>query len=292
MRPYRSLIFVPGHKRDWVAKAVDSGADCVVLDLEDSVPDDHKDEARDTVAASIAAVREVNETVGLFVRVNPLHTRRTGSDLEAVVQSGLDGVFAPKIETASDVHRLDALVDHVEYRAGITGTEYIVPVETVPAIWNCREIASASPRVAAMVGPTAEHADIAREVGFEWTLEGDETLYLRSRVLLACREAGIHALTALWERIDDLEGLETFARSSRRLGFAGMIAIHPSHVGVVNSVFSPSAEDIAFYRGLVDAYEQGAASGEGAVRYGRLHVDRAHYDKALEWLRRHVPEAP
>jgi citrate lyase subunit beta/citryl-CoA lyase len=155
----------------------------------------------------------------------------------------------------------------------------------VPAIQNCREIALASPRVGAMIGPTAEHADIAREVGFEFTPQGLETLYLRSRVLLACREAGIHALTALWERLEDLDGLRRFAEFGRQLGFRGMIAIHPRHVPVINEVFSASPEQIEFYEGMVAAYEQAAAQGHGALRYRGLHIDKAHYDKALLWLR-------
>jgi citrate lyase subunit beta/citryl-CoA lyase len=283
--PYRSLLFVPGHKPDWADKALKAGADAVVLDLEDAVPADAKEAARATVRESIERLRSIDPDVGLLVRVNGLATKQTGADLEAVVGPGLDGIFAPKIERATDVLRYDALLDHFEHRNGVTGLQYVVPVETVPAIQNCREIALASPRVGAMIGPTAEHADIAREVGFEFTPQGLETLYLRSRVLLACREAGIHALTALWERLEDLDGLRRFAEFGRQLGFRGMIAIHPRHVPVINEVFSASPEQIEFYEGMVAAYEQAAAQGHGALRYRGLHIDKAHYDKALRWLR-------
>lgn len=286
MKPYRSILFVPGHRPTWVDKAVSSGADCVVLDLEDSVPAEEKAAARATVAESIGRIRATNPTIGLFVRVNPLATRLTGADLESVVVPGLDGVFAPKVERATDVLQYDALLDHFETRNAVTGLEYIVPVETVAAIQNCREVALASPRVGAMIGPSAEHADIARAVGYEWTPEGTETLYLRSRVLLACREAGIHPLTGLWEDLENLDGLRDFAQRGRRLGFRGMIAIHPSHVPVVNDMFSPSVEDVAFYEGMVEAYESAASEGVGALRYRGLHIDKAHYDKAVEWLDR------
>jgi citrate lyase subunit beta/citryl-CoA lyase len=279
MRPYRSILFVPGHKPSWVEKAVKAGPDAIVLDLEDSVPSAEKSAARSVVAASLK-----DAVVNVFVRPNALSTRLLGADLEEVVQPGLTGLFLPKIERATDVLQVDALVDHFETRNGVTGLEYILPIETVKAIHNCREIALASPRVGAMIGPTAEHADIAREVGFEWTPEGLETLYLRSRVLLACREAGLHALTGLWEDLANLDGLAEFAKAGRRLGFRGMIAIHPSHVPVINEAFTPSAEEIAFYRGLVEAYEEGAKRGEGAVRYGRVHIDKAHYDKARQFL--------
>jgi citrate lyase subunit beta/citryl-CoA lyase len=105
-------------------------------------------------------------------------------------------------------------------------------------------------------------------------------------VLLACREAGIHALTGLWEDLENLSGLKEFAVRGRQLGFRGMIAIHPSHVATVNEVFTPSAETVAFYEGMVAAYEEAAAAGTGALRYRGLHIDKAHYDKAVEWLER------
>lgn len=284
MQPYRSILFVPGHKPAWVDKALAAGADCLVLDLEDSVPAELKAGARATVAESIRATRTRDERVGVFVRVNPLDTRTTGADLEAVVVPGLTGVFAPKISSATDVLRYDALLDHFEERNGVTGLEYIVPVEMIGAIQDARAIATASPRVGAMIGPTAEHADIARAVGYQWTPGGEETLYLRSRILLACREAGIHPLTGLWERLDDLAGLKAFAEHGRRLGFRGMIAIHPSHVPVVNEAFSPTPADIAFHEGLLAAYEQAVAAGDGAVRYRGVHIDKAHADTAREWL--------
>jgi citrate lyase subunit beta / citryl-CoA lyase len=284
MHGYRSVLFTPGHKPGWAPKALKAGPDAIVLDLEDSVPDDEKLAAREQVRQTVGALRAADQTVGIFVRVNGLATRLTGGDLEAVVVPGLTGVFAPKVSSATDMLQFDALLDHFEIRSGVSGLCYIVPVETVPAIHNCREIAAASPRMRAMIGPTAEHADIAREVGFEWTPGGLETLYLRSRVLLACREAGIHPLTALWERVDDLDGLREFARQGRGLGFRGMIAIHPSHVPVINEVFGPSAPETEFYQGLVAAYEEAERAGSGAVRYRGLHIDRAHYDKAQQWL--------
>jgi citrate lyase subunit beta/citryl-CoA lyase len=284
MRPLRSVLFVPGHKPAWAEKALRAGPDAIVLDLEDSVPAEQKPGARKSVADSIARLRALDQAISLFVRPNALATRLTGADLEAVVIPGLTGIFTPKIEEATDVVRYDTLLDHFETRNGAQRLEYIVPVETVRAIQNCRQVALASPRVGAMIGPTAEHADIANQVGFEWTPEGLETLYLRSRVLLACREAGVHALTGLWEDIADLDGLAAFARRGRQLGFRGMIAIHPSHVPVIHEVFSPSDADVAFYRGLVEAYAAAARRGEGALRYRGLHVDKAHYDKALQWL--------
>lgn len=282
--PYRSILFVPGHKPQWAVKAIASGADAIVLDLEDSVPQAAKVDARATVADTVASLRHSGVTAGIFVRPNAWDTGLSGADLEAVVTSGLTGLFVPKVHGRDDVLRWDTLIEWFEQRNAVTGLEMIIPVETVEAIHNCRQIAGGSPRVGAMVGPTAVHADIARAVGYRWSPEGTETLYLRSRVLLACREYGLHALTGLWEDLTDLEGLRTFADQGLQLGFRGQIAIHPTHVPVLNDVFSPSPEDIEFHEGLIAAFEEADARGDAAVRYRGLHIDKAHADTARQWL--------
>jgi citrate lyase subunit beta / citryl-CoA lyase len=284
VRPVRSMLFVPGHRTTWVAKALASGADAIVLDLEDSVPTAEKEQARKLVAESIARVRESGSRVTLLVRPNALTTGLTGMDLEATLVPGLDGVFAPKVESALDAVRFDTLIDHFETRNGTSGVEMVVPMETAKGLSRCEEIATSTPRLGAMLGSTAEHADVAREVGYEWTPEGLETLHIRSRVLLACRAAGIHAMTGLWERIHDLDGLRAFCEQGRRIGFRGQIAIHPSHVPVINETYGPSKEQREFYEGLVAAYEEAAREGAGAVVYRGSHIDKAHVDKAREWL--------
>ncbi|MEU4290914.1 CoA ester lyase [Kribbella sp. NPDC026596] len=286
MKPYRTVLFVPAHKTSWYEKAAESGADAVCFDLEDSVPEHLKESARKEVADGVTALARSHPSMGLFVRTNSLATRLTGLDLEATVVPGLTGIFAPKVDEATDVIRYDTLLDHFEARAEVSGLEYIIPVETIQGIQHCEEIAAASPRVGAMIGPTAEHADIAKAVGYEWSPEGLESLHHRTRILLATRAADRHPLTALWERIRDLDGLRTFATQGRKMGFRGQIVLHPTHVPVVNEVYTPDRETIEFYRGLLSTYREAEARGDGAVMYGDIHVDKAHADKAEEWLAR------
>ena len=284
MHPYRSVLFVPGHKPEWAHKALAAGADCIVLDLEDSVPADRKEATREVVRHSLGELRAAAPKAGLFVRPNALATRLAGADLEAVVCPALDGIFAPKVKDATDVVRWETLIDWFEARNGASGLEMIVPVEMVDAITNCFEIASASKRVGAMIGPTSEHADIARAVGYRQSREGSETLYLRSRILLACRQFGLHPLTGLWEDLADLEGLRSFADYGLQLGFRGQVLIHPSHVSVVHGVFTPTDDEVDYYEDLVATMDAAVAKGEGAVRFRGQHIDLAHADKARDWL--------
>lgn len=284
MRPWRSMLFVPGHRTTWVEKAIASGADAITLDLEDSVPQELKAEARAQVRASIDWIRREGINIGVLVRVNGLSTGQAGFDMEAVVGDGVDAIFAPKVETALDVHRFETLLDYFEARNGGSDIKLVIPMETAKAVVNVEEIASASPRVGAILGSTAEHADVAREIGFEWTDEGQETLAIRTRVQLAARAAGVHPMTGLWERIKDIDGLREFCMRGRRIGFRGQIAIHPSHVPVINEVFGPDPERRRFFEGMIAAYETAAAQGAGAVVYEGGHIDKAHVDKARQWL--------
>lgn len=284
MKPIRSLLFMPGHRPELVDKGIASGADALVLDLEDSVPDAEKVAARPMVAESVRRVRQSGSAVGLFVRPNGLGSGMTGGDLMAVAQPGLDGVFTSKIETVRDIHHYEALIDHAEYEAGAAGLVMIHPTETAQAMQNIDDLVAASPRTAVFVGATARHADVARALGFEWSAEGHESLYYRSRVLVACRANGVHPLTGLWEDVPDLDGLRRFAEQGRGLGFRGMILIHPSHVPIVNEVFTPTADQVAFYRGMIEAFEAAEAEGRAALMYEGGHIDIAHVETARAWL--------
>lgn len=246
-----------------------------------------KEEARKIVAESIARVRAENQRIGLYVRPNSWESGQAGFDVEAVIVNGLTGLFLPKIYGPQDVLRFEALVDYFEVRNGVPqGTvEFIITMETAQSIASCEEIARCSPRVATLAGVTAKSGDVARGIGYQWTPEGLETLYLRSRVVLACRAAGLnHPLGGLWQNISDIDGLRRHAQFNRQLGYRGEILIHPSHVAPVNEIYTPSPEEIAYYRGMIEAFERAVAEGHAAIDYEGEHVDYAHVKTAKEWL--------
>lgn len=285
MRLMRSLLFVPGHREGWAAKALASGTDGIILDLEDSVPDALKGEARAMVAQSIRDLRAASETVGIYVRVNALETGMTGDDIEQVVVPGLDGVLPAKTFGPRDIVGVDALMTHYERRNGVASgtTEIVVPLETAQAYASCEDMIAASPRVKSLFAGTARDADVSRSVGFRFTEEGTETLYLRSRALLAVRAAGLDfPLVGLWQEPRDLDGLRRFAEAQRDLGFRGQVLIHPAHVPVVNEVFSPSRQEYEFYAGMIAAFEEAEAQGIAAVTYEGHHIDYAHVKTARE----------
>lgn len=287
MKPLRSLLFVPGHRASWVDKGVNSGADALILDLEDSVPTDLKEQGRAEVARSVTRLHKTGCPTSLYVRLNALDTGITGDDIAEVAIPGLSGFVLPKIYGPDDVIRFDALVTHFEVRNEVpAGTiEFICSLETAESYANCERIAVATSRVATLFAGTARDADVSRSIGFQFTPGGAETLYLRSRALLACRSQGLDfPLSGLWQDLTDPDGARRFAVASRQLGFRGQVLIHPSHVSLANEVFSPSDEEVRFYAGMVGAFEKAEAAGQAAVNYEGMHVDYAHVKTAHEVL--------
>jgi len=277
--PLRSLLFVPAHRDGWAAKAVAAAADGVLLDLQDAVPDADKAAARDAVAALVGA--GVGRPV--LVRVAPSGAPGHEEDLDAAVRPGLTGVVLPLVSGPDDVEAVAARITELERARGMRdGTTVIVPlVETARAARFAFEVASASPRVAYMGGGTAPDGDIAHALGFRWTPAGMETLFLRSWALLNARAAGVpYPLTGIWPVVDDLDGLRAFAEQGRGLGYTGMLAIHPSHVAVINEVFTPTADEIARWEGTLDAL----GGAEGATRLDGMMIDAAHARTARDAL--------
>jgi len=284
-RPLRTSMYVPGNKEDWMRKAPQYGSDALILDLEDSVPVPNKSEAR-------VLVRKMLEELGgekptLTVRVNRLETGLTGGDLEAITCPQLYCVLLPKVESAADVVEVDNLLSHFEHKVGMeVGTIFIDPgMETATSIRLAYEIASASPRVAHMGGSGGKGGDTARSIGFEWTQEGLETLYLKSKVLIDARSAGVpYPMSGGWMDIHNLDGLRALAIQLKQLGYTGMHLIHPSHVPVVNKVFSPSPEDVKHWQGLITAMEEMRSTGGAAVTFDGDMVDIAHEETARTML--------
>jgi citrate lyase subunit beta/citryl-CoA lyase len=150
---------------------------------------------------------------------------------------------------------------------------------------NCESLAQATTRVGTLLVAAAKGADIAREIGFEWSIGGLETLYLRSRAIVACRSAGItHPICGVWQDIGDLEGLNTFARQNRQLGFRGQVLLHPSHVASVNEVYGVSATELDRYERMVAAFDAAVGTGRAAVQFEGEHIDIAHAQTAREVL--------
>ena len=284
--PVRTLLFVPANRPERMAKALTLATDAVVFDLESAIPGAAVAEARTMVAEVL--VERGSERPSVFVRVNS-EPDRLADDLDAVVGPALDAVLVPQIVGPDDVRRVDDELAARETDRGLAvGHTAIMPlVETASAVRSAYEIATASPRVAYMGGATSRGGDLARSVGYRWTPAGDETAYLRSKVLIDVRAAGVtNPLSGLWGTIDDLAGLADFAERTRDLGYEGMMVIHPSHLAIVNAAFTPTVDEIAEWQRILAAMAEAEAAGSGAIRLDGRLIDVAHVHTARRELAR------
>ncbi|MDR3537612.1 MAG: CoA ester lyase [Acetobacteraceae bacterium] len=287
MWPIRSALFVPAHRRDWVGKAIRVAPGAAVLDIEDSVPPEHKPQAMANLAAAIAELREAG--VGAFVRINPLHDG-TPAEIAAAVTEGLTAIVLPKVATPGEIRRLHDLLSYQEGRAGIAhGSVGILPLpETAEGMRDAFEIARASPRVrgihGALSGPVS--GDFARAFGFRATTGGIEQHYLASKLVLDSRAAGaMHPIAGIFGTPQtDLDAVERLIRLARDFGYAGVAVMHPSHVAVANAVYRPTPEEVAYFEGLLAAFEAAEKAGLGAVSYQGAMVDYAMLPLAHEVL--------
>jgi len=306
--PVRSLLFVPANREDRIRKALASEADAVAIDLESATPEGRLGEARAIVrrvlgeraAQAGGAERAAHGSAGtrpatgalrpaVLVRVHEARSPEQAQDLEAAVSRALLGVLLPQVVDAGDVVATDEALGRAEAAAGVElGSTRIMPlVESANAVRTAFEIATASERVAYMGGATGRGGDLARSLGYRFSDAGLETLFLRSKVLVDVRAAGVpNPITGLFSRVDDLEALRAFALQSRDLGYEGLMTIHPSQVPIANAVFSPSAEELAEWRRIIDAMAEAERRGEGAIRLDGRLVDAAHAKTARQQLAR------
>ena len=275
---FRTLLFAPGSRPELLAKAQLGDADAMIFDLEDSVPLNTKIEARQNVAAALAK----GLSKPMFLRINNPRAGDYMADLG--VLSGIDlhnvvGVVLPKADDAQDIHTVAQALGGIEAKAGAPeGSLKILPlIETCLGLRNTFEIAKASPRVCGMALASAEQGDFMVDLGGRWTPRSLALAYPRSKMVVDARAAGLQWLVdGVFMNLKDTDALREECEIARELGFIGKMAIHPTQVDVMHTVFSPSAQEVAYARGLIAAFREGEARGVGAVKYEGMMVDYAN----------------
>lgn len=269
----RSLLFAGATRPDLVSKLPRAGASAAVIDLEDAVPEDFKEQAREQVADLVAEVRRQDRQLDLYVRVNGPATRWFAEDLDTVLESGA-GVVVPKLE---DPEQLAALRLAVGRRREVT--RLVVGIESARGVAAVEELLG-PPVGAAYFG--AE--DFMADMGGRRTAGGHEVLYARSRVVLAARVAGVVPVDqAVVEVRDDLAFRED-ARRGRELGYRGKICIHPRQVELANELFGPTRAELRRAEALLEAWERGAGQGMGAVEFDGVMIDEPALRMARQTL--------
>jgi len=300
--PYRSLLFTPGHRLEWIRKTPRYQPDAVILDLEDAVPPEEKVAARATTKEGIRFL--ASEGLGAFVRINP---STVAEDVLGIMAPGLMAVCLPKMSNAGEVRELADVLSYAEGQAGLPhGSVDIVAIpETAEGMCDIRLLVQASKRVKSVMGALIDRisdevvfqGDTALATGFIPTKEGLEQIYLTSRLCMESRAGGASypIATLIGTDLAQPEAARALARRIRAIGFSGCVCIHPSHVAIANEIFRPSAAEVAFHAGILQAMHDAERNGQWAVTYKGMMIDRANVaiaEQVLAEARRYGMETP
>jgi citrate lyase beta subunit len=269
MHPRRALLYMPGHDRHKIEKALSLGVDCICMDMEDGVALNRKAEARRGIAA---ALRELDfGRSEKLARINGAGSGLETEDIQAVLPCRPDGVVIPKVETPEQVRWASEQIEAAELAHGwpVHSIGLLAGVETPKAILNLKEIAS-QPRLQALI---FGGEDYAASVGATRTSGAQELLYARSAVVAACAAYGLQAIDMVSVDFQDLEALRREAGFGAQLGYAGKQVIHPNQVAAVQEAFTPEAAAIESARRLVEAFDLHQVKGSGAFALDGRMID-------------------
>ena len=272
----RSALFTPGTEAARLRKAVTSGADVCIFDLEDSVPAARIGAAREIVRE---ALEELTGTARIGLRVHPASSHEMEEDLRTMPLSTLEAVVLPKVSDWGDVEACRRAIK----QAGVAAEVPVVPIiESAAGVLGCAAIAEVTGVACLALG----RFDLAADLGIDPDGTSPALAMARASVLLASTAERLDPpLDSPWLKITDLNGLRAAAERARADGFGGMLVIHPSHVATVNEVFSPTEDEIAWAQGILASSAEAESGGRGAYTRDGEMVDEAVVKRARAILR-------
>jgi citrate lyase subunit beta / citryl-CoA lyase len=278
----RSWMFVPGHRQKMIDKALGlAQVDALMLDIEDGVPQQEKQTARQQIGASLVKEREPGIPPARFVRVSAVSYEHITADLAHIVQPGLDGLVLPKVETPQQIQLVDAILRDRERQMSLAlgKIALLIAIESPRGLLNAYSIATSSPRVTGLLFGAE---DLGKELGlpFRREAEASELLFQRSTLVVAAAAANIQAVDGVWPDLSDADGLKRYALQSRRLGFSGMSLIHPGQIETINRIFGPTADEVAYCQKVIEAFEAALARGDGSIAFGGQLIDLPIVERA------------
>lgn len=284
----RSLIFIPGNNQRFLEKSRTINSDIVCYDLEDSVPQEEKEIAREAVKSTIQEINKINDINKeriLAVRINSPTSNQVAADLKKIITPGIDAIVIPKVDDDKQIAEISKTIDKEEKEKNIqSGIIKIIPsIESALGIVNAYNIAKSDQRITALVfgifdflhDMKIDNQDIETITGF---------MYARAKVPVDARAAGIDSIDSIWQDIHDHSGLTRDLEQGKKMGYNGKCIIHPSQIEHVHKVFSASNQDIEWAEKVVQALDGAKNSSAGAVKLEGKMIDAVHYKQAKRIL--------
>ncbi|MDQ3084511.1 MAG: CoA ester lyase [Thermoproteota archaeon] len=284
----RSLIFIPGNNQRFLEKSRTINSDIICYDLEDSVPQEEKEIARESVRSAIqeiSKINDINKERILAVRINSPTSDQMATDLKKVITPGIDAIVIPKVDDDKQIAEISKIIEKKENEKNIqSGIIKIIPsIESALGVVNAYNIAKSDKRITTLVfgifdflhDMKIDNQDMETITGF---------MYARAKVPVDARAAGIDSIDSIWQDIHDHSGLIKDLKLGKKLGYNGKCIIHPSQIEHVHSVFSPSNQDIEWAKKVVQALDSAKNSSAGAVKLEGKMIDAVHYKQARRIL--------
>lgn len=270
----RSYLFVPGHRTDLIKKALSTETDAVIVDLEDAVANERKEEIRYQV---FDALRDIGRNLKkIYLRINETKSPFYRGDVELALQLPITGVVLPKAQSREELLQLDKLL--------LEKSKIIPLIESAKGVFFCKDIASASRNVERIAFGAV---DYCLDMGISITDQQEELIFPRSLIAVASRTSGIEPpIDTVYVNFKDLEGLKEEAKRAKRLGFLAKLCIHPEQVNIVNQIFSPTMEEQNWAKEIIKAFEKAELQGVATIQVDGTMVDYPVYKQALQIMKR------
>jgi citrate lyase subunit beta/citryl-CoA lyase len=295
---FRTLLFIPGNNKKFLDKSKSIYPDVLCFDLEDSVPISEKSIARELISQTLYSynnklnIKDTNNNNNgnnnddnnyspqLFVRINSFESGLYEQDLESMICDQLDGIVIPKVNSETELEKINVIIENLEKQKKINKTVRLIPsIESSQGVVNCYDIAKFNSRVCSIIFGVF---DYLYDMKLDYVDEGIEYSYARAKIPVDARAAGISALDSIWQKVDDVDGLQRDARIAKRLGYNGKSIIHPKHIEPVHKVFVPSQNEIEWAKKVIATLKQIQEHGDkrGAFKVDGKMVDAVHIKQA------------
>jgi citrate lyase subunit beta / citryl-CoA lyase len=277
---FRSLIFVPGNNSRFLEKAKNLSVDIVCFDLEDSVPDSEKKNARKLIKDALKSRSQYSSQV--YVRTNSPSSGKIPEDLKEIIQKGIDGVVIPKVNNINEFKKIEKNLTTLEIKRKLSNIGIMPSIESAEGVINTHEIASSSKRISALIFGVF---DLLDDMGIEYAKQPEGAKYARAIIPLAAKAAGVFALDAIWQDLKDEKGMLEDCKIGKSLGYVGKTLIHPDQISVTHKAFHPNKTEIKWAEKVCKTYEKSSKKGKGATTVEGKMIDEVHYKRAKSLLK-------
>ena len=272
---FRSLIFVPGNNARFLEKAKKLEADIVCFDLEDSVPDKEKKQARNLIKTALKSNPEYISSI--FVRTNSPLSGKIPDDLKEIVQKGIGGIVIPKVNNVKELKKIEKNLQSLEKTRKLKPLQIIPSIESAEGVVNMYNISSHSKRISAVVFGVF---DLLNDLGIEYTKDPEGAKYSRAKIPVDAKAAGVASIDAIWQDLKDVKGLEKDCKAGKSLGYTGKSLIHPDQISITHKIFYPSKSEIEWAEKVCKSYLKSVKTGKGATTIDGKMIDEVHFKQA------------